>query len=112
VCAPAVDDPIFTTSGSLPAGVHLVDNGDGSARLEGTPAAAPGTYAFSIIATGIGGVTTQAFMLTIAAATSVALTGSDPAPGALLALSLVVGGAGSLVLARFRRQVRRSARSR
>jgi LPXTG-motif cell wall-anchored protein len=106
VCAPAADDPVFSISGSLPAGIHLVDNGDGSARLAGTPSGAPGTYTFAITATGLGGATTQEFTLTISAATSLALTGTDPAPAGLLAGALLVAGAGGLLLGR-RRLIRR-----
>ena len=63
---------ISKTSGELPSGVTLVDNGDGTATLAGTPArsAAPDgdsqNYTFALRATnGVGSPATQSFTLTI-----------------------------------------------
>ncbi len=44
----------FSTSGSLPPGLTLVDNGNGTATLSGTPTAA-GAFSFSVIATDSNG---------------------------------------------------------
>jgi large repetitive protein len=53
---------------TLPAGVTLTDNGNGTATLAGTSAVAPGVYAFTIQATNsINPNATQAFILTVAA---------------------------------------------
>ena len=103
VCAPAAVDPTFTVTGTLPAGIHLVDNGDGSASLTGTPTGAPGKYTFTVTATDSAGATSQRFTLTIDPATTLALTGTDAAPTGLVALALLVAGAGALVLGRRRR---------
>ena len=53
--------------GNLPTGVHLTDNGDGTASLGGTPVAGTGgTYTFAIDASnGVGPDATQAFTLTV-----------------------------------------------
>ena len=43
--------PAFSVSGALPAGVTLLDNGDGTAKLSGTPSpGTAGTYALTITA--------------------------------------------------------------
>jgi autotransporter-associated beta strand protein len=59
--------PALTESGSLPGGVTFHDNGNGTATLDGTPAAATGgTYSLTITASnGIGSEATQTFTLTI-----------------------------------------------
>jgi hypothetical protein len=63
---------ISRTSGNLPSGVSLVDNGDGTATLAGTPAgsAAPDgesqDYTFTLRASnGVGSPATQSFTLTV-----------------------------------------------
>jgi|GEM_PF-728205 len=63
----------ITKSGSLPSGVTLTDNGDGTATLAGTPAAATGgTYTLTLTAAnGIGSNATQSFTLTIDQAPSI-----------------------------------------
>jgi hypothetical protein len=104
ICAPAADDPAFSISGTLPAGIHLVDNGNGSASLTGTPTGILGTYVVTLTATGLGGAASQQFTLTIAAASSLPVTGVDAAPVGLLALLLMVVGATALVF-----RARRSA---
>ncbi len=62
--------PAITNTGSLPAGVTLTDNGDGTATLAGTPDAADaGTYQFQITASnGISPDATQEFTLTVGSA--------------------------------------------
>jgi len=62
---PAVNDITYT--GSLPDGVSLVDNNDGTATLSGTPAALEGGV-YTLTLTAINGVTpnaTQTFTLTV-----------------------------------------------
>ena len=58
---------IAITSGTLPAGVGFVDNGDGTATLSGTPAAGTGAdYPLTISATATGlAPATQAFTLKV-----------------------------------------------
>jgi hypothetical protein len=54
------------SSGSLPAGVSFTDNGNGTATLSGTPAAATGgTYALTIKAQNGSGSTSQNFALMV-----------------------------------------------
>ena len=59
--------PVLSESGALPSGVTFVDNGDGTARLAGTPApGTAGTYALMLTAhNGVGSDATQAFTLTV-----------------------------------------------
>ena len=59
--------PSISESGPLPNGVHFVDNGNGTATLNGTPAAhTGGTYSFTITAAnGISPDATQDFTLTV-----------------------------------------------
>ena len=59
--------PTLTTPSSLPAGVALVDNGDGTGYLSGTPGALTGgVYSIDLVATnGIGSPVHQAFTLTV-----------------------------------------------
>jgi hypothetical protein len=55
-----------TSSPALPAGVTLVDNGDGTATLAGTPpAGSQGTYTVTITAANSVGTTLQSFVLTV-----------------------------------------------
>jgi hypothetical protein len=72
----------MTESGALPSGVTLVDNGDGSATLSGTPAdGTTGTY--SLIITASNGRTpdaTQNFTLTISPAPLAITAGSTTMP--------------------------------
>jgi hypothetical protein len=57
----------FASSGTLPSGVTLVSNGDGTATLAGTPASgSQGTYPITITATnGVSPDASQAFTLTV-----------------------------------------------
>jgi autotransporter-associated beta strand protein len=59
--------PVLTENGALPSGVTFVDNGNGTASLDGTPAAGTGkVYSFVITAhNGIGTNATQTFTLTV-----------------------------------------------
>jgi large repetitive protein len=66
----------LTETGSLPAGVTFTDNGDGTATVAGTPAAATGgTYALTLTATSTAGHTSQSFTLTVG--DSPTITSSD-----------------------------------
>jgi Putative Ig domain/Pentapeptide repeats (8 copies) len=60
-------NPAITEAGALPSGVSLVDNGDGTATLSGTPASGSGgTYPIAITAhNGVGADATQTFTLTV-----------------------------------------------
>ncbi len=62
----------LSESGALPPGVALVDNGNGTATLAGTPAAGTaGTYHLVVTAAnGVGQGASQAFTLTVNPATS------------------------------------------
>ena len=59
--------PSLSKSGDLPLGVSFTDNGDGTAKLIGSPAAGTsGTYVFTITAhNAVGSDATQAFTLTV-----------------------------------------------
>lgn len=59
--------PSFTESGALPSGVTFTDNGNGTAKLSGTPAAGSGKqYSLTITATnGVGSNAQQTFTLTV-----------------------------------------------
>ena len=83
--------PALSETGALPSGVALVDNGNGTATLSGTPAGgSEGVYAVTLKATnGVGVAATQAFTLMVtrqAAVTSAAST------------TFVVGSAGTFVV--------------
>ncbi|MEA2237224.1 MAG: large repetitive protein [Thermoanaerobaculia bacterium] len=58
--------PAITKTGALPSGVTLTDNGNGTATLAGTPAAATaGTYPLTLTATNIVSTSNQPFTLTV-----------------------------------------------
>jgi hypothetical protein len=59
--------PAISENGNLPNGVSLVDNGDSTATLSGTPAAGSGgTYTFTVKAiNGVGAAALQTFTLTV-----------------------------------------------
>jgi hypothetical protein len=67
VTATGSPTPSLTVSGSLPAGVTFMDNGNGTATLSGTPAAGTaGSYTFTITAhNGIGSDASQSFTLSV-----------------------------------------------
>lgn len=73
------DPAISITAGSLPTGVTLVDNEDGTATISGTPAAGTGgQYVVTISATnGVGSTATQTFTLTVQEAPSITSASSD-----------------------------------
>ncbi|MDN4613099.1 putative Ig domain-containing protein [Leifsonia sp. F6_8S_P_1B] len=72
---------VSLAGGSLPNGVTLVDRGDGTAVLGGTPAAgAGGVYPITLAASnGVGPATTQAFTLTVREAPALAVASSATA---------------------------------
>ena len=61
--------PTITETGALPAGLSLVDNGNGTALLSGTPTAT-GTTAITINAENSAGTATQAFSIIVGQAPS------------------------------------------
>ena len=83
--------PSFSETGSLPSGVNLVSNGNGTATLAGTPAAGTGG-SYPIVVTASNGISpnaTQNFTLTV-----------DQAPAITSAASTIftVGSAGSFTV--------------
>jgi hypothetical protein len=83
--------PALTDTGSLPAGVTFLDNGNGTANLAGTPAAnTGGSYAFTITAhNGVGSDATQSFTLTV---------GQAPAITSINHTTFAVGTGGSFTV--------------
>ena len=80
--------PALSTASALPAGITLVDNGDGTAGLVGTPGpAAGGAYPITLAATnGVGTPVTQSFTLTVSQAPAVtSAVGDTVAVGAAMA---------------------------
>jgi hypothetical protein len=69
---------ISITAGSLPGGVTLTDNGNGTATLAGTPAASD-TYPITITASNVAGSPTQSFTLTVNAAAAPTITSVNQA---------------------------------
>jgi LPXTG-motif cell wall-anchored protein len=68
----------ITTTSTLPSGVTLLDNGDGTASLTGTPGAGSGgVYPVTLEATGSGVSLTQSVTLTVDEAPSVTLAAAD-----------------------------------
>lgn len=58
--------PTLSKTGTLPAGVTFVDNGDGTATISGTPSAtALGVYTLTLKAKNLVSTATQSFTLTI-----------------------------------------------
>jgi hypothetical protein len=73
--------PAISETGTMPAGLALVNNGDGTATIAGTPTAT-GTYPITITASnGIGTAPTQSFTITVGA--PAAFTSADTASGAV-----------------------------
>ncbi len=69
--------PSIGTSTSLPTGVTLVDNGNGTATLASTTATPAGSYPIAISATnGVGTAAAQSFVLTVGSAPSITSTAS------------------------------------
>ncbi len=71
----------ISESGALPAGVTLIDNGNGTATLAGTPSAtAAGSYPITITAAnGVSPNATQSFTLTVGASLAPAITSASTA---------------------------------
>ncbi|QBB71920.1 hypothetical protein ELE36_17000 [Pseudolysobacter antarcticus] len=84
-------NPAISKTGALPSGVTLTDNGNGTATLSGTPAAAAGgSYPLAITANnGIGSAATQNFTLVVNQAPTIT-SGS--------ATAFVVGASGSFTV--------------
>jgi large repetitive protein len=75
--SPSSSNVALTEMGKLPAGITFVDNGNGTARLSGTPTAADeGTFNFTITASNSFGVASEPMELTIGAAKAVSFTSS------------------------------------
>src|SRR4029077_17911528 len=80
VTATGAPTPSLKETGTLPSGVTFVDNGNGTAKLSGTPAAGTaGSYPLTITAhNGVGTDASQAFTLTVnAAQTAPAITSAN-----------------------------------
>ena len=71
--------PTITTSSTLPAGVSLVDNGNGTAALTGTPGPlSGGVHSITITATnGVGSPVNQSFTLTVYQAPQITSAAAD-----------------------------------
>lgn len=68
--------PSLSVTGTLPAGVTVTGNGDGTARIAGTPTGAPGVFNLTIRAVnGVAPDASQAFTLVVAAAPAIASDG-------------------------------------
>ena len=89
--------PKISETGTLPAGVTFVDNGDGTATLSGTPG--PGTAAaYRLTITAANGVlpdATQSFTLTVTAAATVSRA---PAITSASAAAFTAGTAGNFMV--------------
>lgn len=85
---------ITRSSQSLPGGVTFHDNGNGTATLSGIPAAGTvGVYTFTLTArNGVTPDATQAFTLTVKAATQAPLITSGPTT------TFVIGSAGNFII--------------
>ena len=85
----------LSESGTLPAGVTFVDNGNGTATLAGTPASgSAGSYTFTVTASnGVSPIATQSFTLTVDAAPAFTSTaGTTFAETAYSSFSVVATG--------------------
>jgi|GEM_PF-3715616 len=80
VAASGVPAPAIATGGSLPAGISLVDHGDGTATLAGTVLAGVGDHALTLTATGlVAPAATQAFTLVVNQASRTMLSAAPAA---------------------------------
>jgi len=88
--------PTITTTSTLPDGVSLVDNGNGTAALTGTPTAtAGGSYTITIVAnTGVTAPATQTFILTVYQAPTITSATSDSVTAGVAMTPLAVDYAG------------------
>jgi large repetitive protein len=91
VTAVGTPTPALAVSGSLPAGVTFVDNGNGTGTLSGTPAAGTGgSYALTFTASnGVLPDATQAFTLNV---------NQSPAITSAASTTFTVGAAGSFTV--------------
>ena len=71
--------PTITTTSSLPGGVHLVDNGNGTGALTGTPGPMTGgIYTITVASTnGIGPAVDQTFTLVVYQAPAITSANND-----------------------------------
>lgn len=83
--------PSISSTGALPGGVTLVDNGDGTATLSGAPdGGAGGSYSLGITATnGVGAPASQVFVLAVEEAATIT---------SAAATTFLVGVAGSFTV--------------
>jgi hypothetical protein len=80
VTTSAYDTASLSESGSLPAGMSLVDNGDGTATISGTPQVGDGdTYPITIIASNSYGSTYKPLTITVNEAPSITSANSNAA---------------------------------
>jgi Domain of unknown function (DUF1929)/PKD domain len=85
--------PSLSESGTLPSGVTFVDNGNGTAKLSGTPGVGTaGTYSLTFTASnGVGTPASQAFTLTVGSS-------SGTPVGFMQAVATAAGSASTLSL--------------
>ncbi|MFZ7088828.1 beta strand repeat-containing protein [Curtobacterium sp. RRHDQ10] len=86
--------PAITATGTLPAGLTLQDNGDGTATLSGTTGQ-PGTYPLSLTASnGVRPNATQGFTVQVDAAPAVTTNpvGQSVQPGSTVSFSAAASG--------------------
>lgn len=88
---------ITVASGSLPTGVTLNDNGDGTATLSGTPTATGDSMFTLKAANGVGADATQAFTLSVSkAASAIVVSSNTPTKvGQTATFTATVTGAGA-----------------
>ena len=117
---PNAGDTLTITGVTVPAWLTLTDNGDGTATLRGTPAAANvGDNAVELsVADAAGAAAAQTFTITVAAAVSTPPPAPSPPPAPASGGSGGGGGStapfellllGALAAAAFRRRLRRGA---
>ncbi len=71
---------ISDNGATLPAGLSLTDNGNGTATISGTPASSGGVYGLTITASnGVGQAATQSFALTVRQAPAITSAASAAA---------------------------------
>jgi LPXTG-motif cell wall-anchored protein len=89
VTAMGYPTPGFAVVGTLPVGLALVDHGDGTAGLIGTPTAPAGDYTLTVSASNAAGTTTQTIAYTLNQA---------PAFSSAPTAQFAVGAAGSFTV--------------
>jgi Ca2+-binding RTX toxin-like protein len=77
VTATGTPTPTFMETGTFPPGVTLIDNGNGSASISGTPASgSEGAYVLTLTAAnGVSPAATELFDLTVASSQTVVISG-------------------------------------